>query len=304
YVRREACKALGNLGEKAATIEVIAALIDATRDENREVGVEACEALGNLGEKAATSEVIAALINTTRDADSYVRGKACEILRNLGKKAATNEVITALIDATCDGDSYVRREACKALGNLGEKTATIEVIAALIDATRDENREVGVEACAALRNLGEKAATSELIDSLVNFISTIDDSDDIVVGALVRAMCSYDGMRALNLETIGKLWNCIRKSSKIDFTPIPLELLLGLFLNSGDVSWLRLVAYVALLQGVGVTVGKNIVRIYDTKGMEEFEMCDPELVAIFTEVFTDQRRKIEPDFSFGKESAS
>ncbi|CAF1620155.1 unnamed protein product, partial [Rotaria magnacalcarata] len=253
-VRSDAWAALGNLGEKAPTNEVIATLIDATRDEDCYVLSKACEALGKSGEKAATNEVIVVLLNAPRDKNWYVAENACAALVNLGEKAGNNEVIAFLIDATRVADSYVRGKACEVLGKLRAKASTIEVIAALIDATRDENREVGVEACAALRNLGEKAATSELIDSLVNFISTIDDSDDIVVGALVRAMCSYDGMRALNLETIGKLWNCIRKSSKIDFTPIPLELLLGLFLNSGDVSWLRLVAYVALLQGVGVTV--------------------------------------------------
>ncbi|CAF4941461.1 unnamed protein product, partial [Rotaria socialis] len=230
--------------------------------------------------------------------------RACEALGKLGEKAATNEVIAALINATRDEDSDVRWNACQALGKLDEKAATNEVIAALINATRDADFSVRQTACVALGNLGEKAATNEVIDSLVNFIGTIDDSDDILVEALVWAMCSYDGMRSLDLGTIGKLCNWIRKSSEIDLTLIPSQRLMELFLNSRNFSWLSLVAYVALLQGIAVTVCKGVVKIYDTKGVVELEMPNPELGVAFTEAFSAQRREIESDFPFGKETAS
>ncbi|CAF3555646.1 unnamed protein product [Rotaria socialis] len=239
-----------------------------------------------------------------RDEDRYVRWNACTVLGKLGEKAATNEVIAALINAMRDESSGVRQKACAALGELGEKAATNEVIAAFINATRDKEYMIRQTACEALGNFGEKAATNEVIDSLVNFIGTIDDSDDILVDALVRAMCSYDGMRSLNLGTIGKLCNWIRKSSEIDLTPIPSERLMELFLNSRNFSWLSLVAYVALLQGIAVTVCKGVVKIYDTKGVVELEMPNPELGITFTEAFSDQRREIESDFPFGKETAS
>ena len=48
--------------EKAATSEVITALVTAMGDENDSVRWYACRALGALGEKAATTEVIAALV--------------------------------------------------------------------------------------------------------------------------------------------------------------------------------------------------------------------------------------------------
>ncbi|CAF2046557.1 unnamed protein product, partial [Rotaria magnacalcarata] len=224
YIRMNVCKVLGNFGEDAATNEVISALINATHHEYWEVQIQACEALGKLGEKAATNEVIAALINATRDDDFYVRREACQALAKL------------------------------ALGNLGEKGARNEVIAALINATQDENDHVRWDTCVAFGKLGEKGASNEVIDSLVNFIGAIDDSDDILVDSLVWVMCSYDGMRPLKFETIEKIYNCMRKSSKIDLTPIPSERLMELFLNSRNVSWLRLVAYVALVQGIAVTV--------------------------------------------------
>ncbi|CAF2131910.1 unnamed protein product [Rotaria magnacalcarata] len=304
HVRWNACEALGKLGEKALTNEVVAALLNAMRDEDSYVRMRACEAFRNLAEKAATNEVIATLINATRDEIYGVRWRACEALGNLGAKAAANEVIAALINATRNEDSDVRWKACEALGKLGEKAATYEVIAALMNATRDADSYGRREACQALRRLGENAATKEVINSLVNFIDIIGDSDDILVGDLVRFMWSSDGVGSLNFERVGKLCNCIRKSSEIHLTQIPSKRLMKLFLNSRNVNWLRLAAYVALLQGIAVTVCNSIVRIYDTKGVVPLEMSGPELGAIFTEVFTDQRREIEPNFSFGKESVS
>ncbi|CAF2139813.1 unnamed protein product, partial [Rotaria magnacalcarata] len=70
---------------------MIAALIKATRDEDYDVRRVVCQALGNLGEQAATNEVIAALINAMRDEAHSVRWEACEALGNFGEKAATNE---------------------------------------------------------------------------------------------------------------------------------------------------------------------------------------------------------------------
>ncbi|CAF4374726.1 unnamed protein product, partial [Rotaria magnacalcarata] len=96
--RAAACATLGNFGEKAATNEVIAALINATRNEDYYVRSKACEALGKLGEKAATDEVVAALINATRDKAYNVTWKAWKALRELGEKAVTNEMIAGLVN--------------------------------------------------------------------------------------------------------------------------------------------------------------------------------------------------------------
>ncbi|CAF4816737.1 unnamed protein product, partial [Rotaria magnacalcarata] len=62
----------------------------------------ACEALGGIGEKAATPEVIDALIHAMGDEDDSIRTSACITLRNIGEKAATPEVIAALVHAMED----------------------------------------------------------------------------------------------------------------------------------------------------------------------------------------------------------
>ncbi|CAF4887593.1 unnamed protein product, partial [Rotaria magnacalcarata] len=106
YIRMNVCQVLGNFGESTATNDVIAALINATRDEDSDVRSAACEALGKLGEKAATNEAIAALINATRDEDFLVQMGASEAFRKLAEKAATNEVDAALLNAMRDEESY------------------------------------------------------------------------------------------------------------------------------------------------------------------------------------------------------
>ena len=81
-----ACRALGALGEKAATSEVITALVTAMGDENDSVRSNACQALGALGEKAATSEVIAALVTAMGDENGSVRWNACKPSEHSAKK--------------------------------------------------------------------------------------------------------------------------------------------------------------------------------------------------------------------------
>ena len=63
YVRMIAWEALGNMGEKAATNEVITKLVSALGDESNIVRLCVCKALGNIGEKAATNKVITKLMN-------------------------------------------------------------------------------------------------------------------------------------------------------------------------------------------------------------------------------------------------
>ncbi|CAF4508317.1 unnamed protein product, partial [Rotaria sp. Silwood2] len=159
HVRTRACKTLANIGEKAATNEFIAALLNALQDQESHVRWGACETLGNIGEKAATNEVITGLLNALQDQDWGVRMRACAALGNIGEKAATNEVITALLNALQNQDWRFRLEACKTLGNIGEKAATNEVITGLLNALQDQDWNVRWEACETLGEIGEKAAT-------------------------------------------------------------------------------------------------------------------------------------------------
>ena len=67
--------------------------------------MSACSALGQIGEKAATNEVITKLVSALGGQSEYVRSWACGVLGKIGKKAPTNEVITALVTALGDQNS-------------------------------------------------------------------------------------------------------------------------------------------------------------------------------------------------------
>ena len=69
-------KLFGQIGEKAATNEVITKLVSALGDQSEDVRMSACEALGQIGEKAATNEVITKLASALGDQSESCQ-KAC-----------------------------------------------------------------------------------------------------------------------------------------------------------------------------------------------------------------------------------
>ncbi|CAF3531955.1 unnamed protein product, partial [Adineta steineri] len=133
--------------------KLISKMCTATQDGDSDVRESACKALAAMGEKAATNEVIFALIIALRDQDLYVRHAARDAIGAISKTVATIEVICALINALRDQDLYVRLSACEALGAMGQNAATNEVISGLINALRDEYFGVRHAACEALERL-------------------------------------------------------------------------------------------------------------------------------------------------------
>ena len=259
-----ACRALGALGEKAATSEVITALVTAMGDENYSVRSNAC-ALGALGEKAATSEVIAALVTAMGDENDDVRWNACQALGALGEKAATSEVITALVTAMGDEDDDVRWNACQALGALGEKAATSEVIAALVD-------------CGAVRT---------------NFW------DFRMAPVMEKVMCGYSGMKDLGSEMIDKLGSSIRDGREFAFDLLPPDRLVKIYYETGNGSWLPLVFYVAMLQGVAMVAVGDTIKIYSSNGIVEVPVGNTLLCENLVEAFGKQKKQLEHDSGTG-----
>ncbi|CAF3578362.1 unnamed protein product [Rotaria sp. Silwood1] len=157
------------MGEKAATNDVVTALMNAMRDEDKYVRWAASEALGKMGEKATTNEVITALLNAMHDEHKYVRKVVSEALGKMGEKAATNEVITALVNAMRDEHYDVRWVASEAFGNLVEKAATNEVINTLANAMHDEHNNAEVDACntKVLASLNTEGAIANAYDFCV-----------------------------------------------------------------------------------------------------------------------------------------
>ena len=176
-VIHKACETLGNMGEKAATDEVITKLLNALRDRKSWARNSASIALEKMREKAATDEVITKLVCALEDESDHVRSWACQALGSLGEKAATDDVITKLVCALEDESDHVRSWACQALGSLGEKAATDDVITKLVCALEDESDDARSCVCQALGKMGEKAATSEVITKLVSVLE--DQSDNV-----------------------------------------------------------------------------------------------------------------------------
>ncbi|OYT68772.1 MAG: hypothetical protein CFK48_10465 [Armatimonadetes bacterium CP1_7O] len=93
----------------------VPALMQALRDEDKDVRSAACEALGAIGDASAVPALIKAL------GDWRVRSAACRALGAIGDASA----VPALINALEDGDWRVRSAACRALERLGYDPPTI-----------------------------------------------------------------------------------------------------------------------------------------------------------------------------------
>jgi hypothetical protein len=105
-------RALRHEGVRAAVVELgtpaVPPLIQALGDEDIDVRRAACRALGEIGDRQAVPPLIQAL----RDWSSYVRVAACEALGQIGDPQALPHLIQALEDENEDEDvSWAAREA-------------------------------------------------------------------------------------------------------------------------------------------------------------------------------------------------
>jgi vesicle coat complex subunit len=248
-----------------------------------------------MGEKAATNEVIAALINALQDEDSDVRQYACIALGKMGEKAATNEVIAALINALQDEYSYNRLFACGALGNMGEKAATNDVIAALNNALSDDNSDVKQYASRALGKIGEKAATNEVIVALVKaFTDKLNgENDDEIGAALEMAICSYHAIKDLDSKTLSLVYLCMKQNLEIELENLPSDQFIKVFLETENEAWLPLITYAALVQEIAVTAVGNKIIIYNMNEVLQLPVTRPELMKTLVKAFSSQQREFE-----------
>ena len=285
--------ALGEMGEKAATSEVISRLVSALGDENSNVRASACVALGEMGEKAATSEVISKLVSALGDENSNVRESACDALGKMGEKAATSEVISKLASALGDEDSDVRRSACDALAKMGEKAATSEVISKLVSALGDEDSYVRRIACDALAKMGEKAATSEVINKLLVILEAEQIRAWYVTAMLEKLFTSFTMMTALDVDTVRKLLSCLDRNLLMNLRVGSPEVLVKVFLHTHDTPWLSIVTRVTLLEGIGITIGENTIAVYHSKEPVMLECSDGELVDQLVKGFVEQALRLD-----------
>jgi HEAT repeat protein len=149
YVRGEAARALGRLGDKSAGPLLLTLL----QDQSWFVRSAALEAIASLG---AASEAVA-LRELTTSPDAYVRARAVATLA-AGNSAAADSLIQALADS----DDLVRRAAATALGELKAANA----VDALLGLLKDDDPGVRKASAVALGRIGDKRAAGAVLTSL------------------------------------------------------------------------------------------------------------------------------------------
>jgi len=149
-VRRQAAKALGEIGDARG----ITPLTEALKDEEWEVRRQAAEVLGKIGDWP----VVEPLIETLKDGEWSVREETARALGNIGHSQAAESLIAALQDT----EWRVRREAAQALGKIGDANA----VRSLTTTLQDTEWRVRREAVRALGKIGNAQAIESLIIAL------------------------------------------------------------------------------------------------------------------------------------------
>jgi HEAT repeat protein len=173
----------------AARPEVLQALLERLRDEDKDVRYAAALDLWKMGPAAATPEVLQALTECLYNDWDDVRWWAANALEAMGPAAATPEVLQALTECLYNLDD-VREAAAKALGAMGPAAATPEVLQALAGCLGESDPEDVREAAAkALRRMGPAAATPEVLQALTECLYTY--REEYVCYAAAKALTAW-----------------------------------------------------------------------------------------------------------------
>ena len=153
-VRIAAVRSLGRIGGDRAA----AALAEALKDAYP-IGLFAAEELGSVGGSRALAALLDTLQKKKRDASwQLVRAAAARALGQIGG----DEALTALVNALEDRSSSVRGSAAKGLGQIGGELA----VAVLTRALDDKDMFVRWRAVEALRHIGGADAVAALLRTL------------------------------------------------------------------------------------------------------------------------------------------
>ena len=167
-IRDATYKTLEKIGQKAATKEIITALINELRLHGTDRRHGVWSAITKIVAKTTSLDVIDILINALNDTSSNIRQYACRILCNIEKLPVKKELIDAVLNTIHDHENSVRAAACSTLGHIGRQSMYEEVIDALINAVRDRDNHVHNEALKALGHIGEQSPTKQIIDVLID----------------------------------------------------------------------------------------------------------------------------------------
>ncbi|MBL7220743.1 MAG: HEAT repeat domain-containing protein [Phycisphaerae bacterium] len=162
FKRRDAAKALGELGDKQA-VEPLMALL--AREDDSSVQAAVAGALGKLGDKRAIEPLTTLLGGSSK---CMVRAQAAKALEKFGDKQAVESEFPRTLAVLTSEKAYSsdRGEAAEALGTLGDKRA-VEPLLDLLG-----NAEISDYLCGkvveALGHLGDTRAVEPLLGLLAN----------------------------------------------------------------------------------------------------------------------------------------
>jgi HEAT repeat protein len=151
YTRRDAAKALGEIGDAMAMEPLIAAL----KDPKKDVRDAAVEAIGKIG---GDPRAVVAFAEPLKNGNSIAREEAASSLGKIRHKSAVEHLIPALKDEDC----FVRQSAAASLGKIGEPSA----VEALAQTLKDEDKDVRQTAAIAIGEIGGAAAVEPLLQLL------------------------------------------------------------------------------------------------------------------------------------------
>jgi len=174
-VRKAAVRAVGNLGSKAATPEILAGLAESLRDKafaprslfspdalnyvplllDDDVNIRdaAFDAVLCLDSTAVTPEILAGLREWLRD---EVPVNGAFIVADLGRVAPPQTFLPWLLELLRDDDASMRRTAAGAVHWLGRVAATREIVAGLAELVRDDDARNGPQSFALPDSLRER----------------------------------------------------------------------------------------------------------------------------------------------------
>jgi HEAT repeat protein len=202
--------------------EALRGLAASLGDPKAEVRRTAAQAVGYLGGRAATSEIVHGLTLLLTDPAGEVREVGAQALGCLGEHAATPEVLAALPTLFCDETVEVRRTAAWAVSQLGDSATTPEIQVGLARLLADADWPTRSNALRALHQFGQFSATSDFLNDLVGFLSRpeadmryeaarmiAERGGDLTEGvrtALARLLCDGDpGVRWAAAEAVRQI---------------------------------------------------------------------------------------------------
>jgi HEAT repeat protein len=162
--RHDAADAIVKIGSPAVPF-----LIEALKDENKQVRWRAASALGEIGAEA--SSAVPALIVTLQDEDEYIRRIGAYALGKIGPEASV--AVPKLIDALQDSDRNLRMVSAYALGKIGSEASS--AVPTLIATLHDASAEVRLNAATALGRISAKASSA-----VPALITALQDKDKYV----------------------------------------------------------------------------------------------------------------------------